>query len=252
MSKIKIKANDSTLTVTARPVITSGCKNLNTVSVILDKTWLFDDARYYFNFYREDDTHGIIREMEISGNTGECVIPFGAAEKEGFFHFGIFSKTEQGDIIKASEPIAYEVKKGISTESLGELNEYAFEVKRRLIRLMNANSSGLNLNENMSYDDIDMNYTSYMNEKNAAVSVCTNSIAQLGTMIKEYVNPDLLDFGDILSSSVIYLSELNDYLINQEQEIGTDASEEINLFLSEENNILQSLYTLYTGGNVNA
>ncbi len=248
MSKIKVKTNGNALSITSRPVITSGSRNIDTVAVVLDRGWLIDGARYYVNFYRDNYDNGIITELEMVANEGSCFIPYAVIENEGFFHFGIFAKTEENFIIKTSENVAYEVKRGTKTTSFGELKETAFEVNRNYIRLMNDYSRGLCLDEEMSFDDVSLNYANYMSIRNVTVDACGFCMDKLYEIINKYVNPSLEHTNEIVAASAFYINELKFFFENAEMEQDSINEETLRLQL-EISSTINSMYTLYTGGN---
>lgn len=128
LSRIKAVTKDKKLIITSRPIITSGSKNIDEIMVVFDKTWKFDCAEYFISFYTDADKDGEIRSLDISGKVGRCRIPEFITENDGFFHFGVFAETDYG-IVKTSEIVAYEVRKGIMT-SLNTGNSANFKTPK--------------------------------------------------------------------------------------------------------------------------
>ncbi len=211
LSRIKTVTNDSRLIIITRPEITSGSRNVNEISVVLDKTWNFDSAEYFVNFYTDDETNGMIRRLVFSGSTGSCVIPYYITEKEGFFHFGIFAKADD-DIIKTSEVAAYEVRKGINTHAEGNEHETFKELRKLFIDLINANCRAPVLDYSMRFEDIDMSYTNFMSQVNSTLGNLNEFTEALYSVVKEYINPDLERISDSSMAYIFYFAELENYL----------------------------------------
>ncbi len=192
MSKIKAVTNDNKLIITARPSITSGSKNVDELLVVFDKSWEFDSAMYFVNFYLDDDSDGIVRRLDVIGNTGSCKLPDYITKDEGFFHFGVFTKADD-DIVKTSDVVAYEVKKGICVEPDGDVNEHTniSELKRWFIDLLNANVHPVSFYYKMRLGDIDATFTTYMSELYSEISNLSGFSDGLYAIVKEYVNPNL-------------------------------------------------------------
>lgn len=213
MSRIKTITNDSRLIIATRPEITSGSRNVNEISVVLDKTWRFDSAEYFVNFYTDDEENGMIRRLVLSGSTGSCIIPYHITEKEGFFHFGIFAKADE-DIIKTSEVTAYEIKKGIGTQAKGDEHETLVELRRFFIDLINANSRLPVLDYSMRLEDIDMTYTTFMSQIQSTLSNLGEFSDALYSIIRQYVNPELERISDSSMAYIFYFAELENYFQN--------------------------------------
>lgn len=290
MSTIKAVTNDKKLVITSRPVITSGSKNVDKLAVVLDRTWNFLSADYYVNFYIDSDTNGVIRKLSVSGNVGTCDIPIYVTKEEGFFHFGVFARAD-GNVIKTSDIAGYEVKKGICVEPVGDEHDTLAEQKKRIVDMINNAIVGSALNYNMRLEDIELNFSEYIEALYSTQSYSSDFTESLYEIITDYIDPNYEQYDEISTAYVMYLSTIRDYLdenvsraqydsVSEELETLTDfksdiynliteyvdstfaASNDLSLYsftleeklesLSESNEaVITGLYTLYTGGNVN-
>lgn len=228
MSRIKAVTNDNRLIITSRPEITSGSRNVNELSVVFDKSWELEDAEYFVNFYIDDDTDGVIRKFTVSGSVGSCTVPDYATEKEGFFHFGVFARAD-GDIVKTSDVAAYEVKKGICTRPTGGEHDSASEIRRRFIDLMNANMNPEGLDYSMPFEDIDATFTGYMNQLYSRTGNFSDMSGGLFNLVKEYVDPDIIEIDDPAMQYIASFVALEDYFRNAGFQTDS-ADEELQVF----------------------
>lgn len=247
LSKIKAVTNDNKLIITARPSITSGSKNVDELLVVFDKSWEFDSAMYFVNFYLDNDSDGIVRRFEVTGNTGRCKIPDYITKEEGFFHFGVFTKADD-DIIKTSDVVAYEVKKGICVEPEGDGDQYikTTELKRWFIDLLNANVTPSSFYYSMRLGDIDATFTTYMSELYGEISNLNGFSDGLFSLVKEYVNPNLQKESETAMVFLSCYNALENYFRLTYSRIDYDSenSELIDLqnFKSEIRDIVKSYY----------
>lgn len=211
MSKIKTVTNDKKLIITSRPPITSGSRNVDELSVVFDKTWDYDEALYYVNFYTDDENDGVIRRLDMSGNTGTCSLPEYITREDGFFHFGVFAKADD-DIVKTSDVVGYEVKKGACIAPTGDEHDTVSEIRRRFIDLLNANVQGISLNYGMRFEDIDMTFTTRMSELYSTLQTYISFASGLFTLVREYINPDVIEIDDPTMQFLACFVELENYL----------------------------------------
>lgn len=232
LSKIKAVTNDNKLIITARPSITSGGKNVDELLVVFDKSWEFDSALYFVNFYLDNDSDGIVRRFEVTGNTGRCKIPDYITKEEGFFHFGVFTKADN-DIIKTSDVVAYEVKKGICVEPEGDGDRYikTLELKRWFIDLLNANVTPSSFYYSMRLGDIDATFSTYMSSLYGEITNLGGFSDGLYALVKEYVNPNLQKESETAMVFLSCIVALEDYfkLIYSRIDYDSDNSELIDL-----------------------
>ena len=236
MSKIRAVTNDNRLIITARPTITSGSRNIDELSVVFDKSWEFDSAFYYVNFYIDDDEDGIIRRFNVSGNVGRCTIPDYITAHDGFFHFGVFAKAGS-DIVKTSDIAAYEIEKGICVDPDGDEHDTVNGLRRRFIDLLNANMTTGNIPYNARFEQIDATFTTYMSELYGSLSGGSELYDALYTLVKENVNPNLERYPDDAMLLVSCFAELENYFENGSGSFDYDSAdsenEETVLFKSE-------------------
>lgn len=221
MSKIKAVTNGNKLIIKARPLITSGSRNADELSVVFDKSWDFDSALYYVNFYTSDDNDGIIRRLDVSGNTGTCMLPEYITREDGYFHFGVFARADS-DIVKTSETVGYVVEKGVCTAPSGDEHDTLRELRKRFIDLINSNVHTVSLDYGMRFEDIDMTFTSGMSDIYGTFQLYSSYASGLFRLVQEYINPDITEFEDDDMTFLMCFVELEDYLRNSSQ-IGTDS-----------------------------
>ncbi len=210
MSKIKAVARDKKLIITSRPVLTSGSKNIDGFSVVFDKTWNFDSADYYVNFFIDDDKNGVIRHLDVSGNVGRCDIPFYITRNEGFFHFGVFAKAD-GDIVKTSDIVGYEVKRGICVEPDGDEHDTVTEIKKLFIDMINNNIYGGVLTYDMRFEDIELNFCEYINAFSEDMIIVGNLNESFYDVIKTHINSDIQRISAPKDALASYISVLREY-----------------------------------------
>lgn len=288
LSKIKAVTKDKRLIITSRPVITSGSKNVDELSVVFDKTWDFDSAEYFVNFFIDDDKNGVIRHLSVSGNVGRCEIPIYITRNEGFFHFGVFARAD-GDIIKTSDIVGYEVKRGICVEPNGDEHDTLAELKKRFIDMINREIPLSTLYYEMRFEDIELNFSEYMQQLFLALQNYGVSSDSLYNIIKNNIDPDIEKLNDPTDAFIAYSMIIEEYFresvpmiefdsVNDERlelddfrhdiynllrtYVDSDFNEESDLltyvietedYLRETtgqlNSVVSSLYSLYTGGN---
>lgn len=234
LSKIRAVTNDNRLIITARPIITSGSRNIDELSVVFDKSWVFDSAFYYVNFFIDDDEEGIIRRFNISGNVGRCTIPDYITAHDGFFHFGVFAKAGS-DIVKTSDIAAYEIEKGICIAPDGDEHDTVYGLKRRFIDLLNANMNSSNIPYNVRFEDIDAIFTTYMSELYGGQGSFSVLCDAFYNLVKENVNPNFERYSEDSMVLTSCFAELENYFENGS--FGYDSAdsqdEETVLFKSE-------------------
>lgn len=211
LSRIKAVTNDKKLIITSRPIITSGSKNVDTLAVVLDKTWNFTTADYYVNFFIDSDTNGVIRKLSVTGNVGTCDVPIYITRNEGFFHFGVFAKAND-DVIKTSDIAGYEVKKGICVEPEGDEHDTLAELKKRFVDMINSAIFGISLQYDMRFEDIDLNFSDCISALYSSQATCNSFINSLYEIIKEFIDADYQKEDDPSSAYITYLSTIRDYL----------------------------------------
>lgn len=213
MSRIKAITNDKKLIITSRPVLTSGSRNVDEFCVVFDKTWNFDNANYFVNFFIDSETSGVIRRLTVSGKVGTCDIPEYITQKDGFFHIGVFAKADD-DVIKTSDIVGYEVKKGICAESDAGERYSVFEIKKQFIDMINDAIFGSALTYDMEFDNIDLNFSDYISSMYSALATGSSFIDSLYDIIKEYIDSDYEKQTDNSTAYVMYMSTLQEYLEN--------------------------------------
>ncbi len=100
-----------------KPIITSGNKNINDISVTFCDKWLSlgENTEYWAVFYKDEkEIHK--RKLE----NGSCLIPNEVLTKKGWFYFGFYSEEENGEKVKTSKIAEFEVTQGVPTEDTGE------------------------------------------------------------------------------------------------------------------------------------
>ena len=248
MSKIKAVTNDRKLIITSRPPITSGSRNVDELAVVFDKSWAFDSASYYVNFYIDDDSDGVVRRFNISGSVGKCTIPDYITEKEGFFHFGVFAKADN-DIVKTSDVAGYKIERGICTAPDGDEHETWHELKKRIIDLLNANLHGVSLSYSARFEDIDATVTTFMSGMYSSENSYRECSDGLYNLVKENINPYMEKEDDITMAFLSNFVELENYFATHVPKIELDSAEEMIIDLQDDNQaIINSMYALYTGG----
>ena len=236
MSRIRAVTNDNRLIITARPTITSGSRNIDELSVVFDKSWEFDSAFYFVNFYIDDAEDGIIRRFDVSGNTGRCTIPDYITAHDGFFHFGVFAKAGS-DIVKTSDIAAYEIEKGICVSPDGDEHDTIGGLRRRFIDLLNANMHSSSIPYNARFEDIDITFTTYMSELYGAQGGSYIICDAFYNLVRENVNPNLERYSEDSMVLMSCFAELENYFANGSGSFSydsTDIEPEENITLKSE------------------
>ena len=136
MSVIKTKTLDRNIIFISAPEITSGDENNNTIAILLDSSWMIQDAEYYITFFTTDEEDGIIKKLDVQDRLCVCSVPDKTVANEGSFYFGLFAKAPDGTV-KTSAIASYAVHKGIITDSEGEDTLSMLAMKNKFISLIN-------------------------------------------------------------------------------------------------------------------
>lgn len=119
MSVIKLHTANEQLIFDSKPVITSGNINIDSISVTLCRNWqeVGELADIWAVFYR-DESEKLKRKLE----NGSCLIPSEMLLARGLFYFGIYAENKNGEKVKTSKKVEYEVKQGTPTKAEAESN----------------------------------------------------------------------------------------------------------------------------------
>ncbi len=249
MSVIKTKTLDRKIAFISAPELASGDENLNIFSVLLDSSWQFGNAEYFVNFFTTDEKEGIIKKLDVQNNLGICSVPNKTLEKHGNFYFGIFAQTPEGTI-KTSAVTPYRIIKGIETMATGDDYISLLTLKNKFIMLINSNTNGLLLNNEMDFEDeIDPTFTNYMSGLHAVVSDYSVFLDAVYSLIQRYINPDFEKATDFDFAPLIYYIILSEYLRNSVSQASFDSiSDELDVSndqLEQKSQTLENIKSIY-------
>lgn len=114
---IRVHTANEIIVFDNKPIITSGNKNINDISVTFCDKWLSlgENTEYWAVFFKDEkEIHK--RKLE----NGHCLIPNAVMSKKGWFYFGFYSVAENGEKVKTSKIAEFEVTQGVPTEDTGE------------------------------------------------------------------------------------------------------------------------------------
>lgn len=112
MSTIKIKTNDQQLSIISAPIITSGDKGVDYLSVEFDSTWDGFTERYAVFYIDKNDPY------QAKIENGQCPILAAVTQNDGTFCFGIWGRDASAEKVKTSSLLKYEVLPGAPTDGV--------------------------------------------------------------------------------------------------------------------------------------
>ena len=110
MSTIKVKTADQKLMITAAPLISSGGKDSDFIEFDFDPSWDEFPERYCVFYLSQDDPYQVTIEND------RCGIVQAMTENEGTFCFGAWARSINGNKIKTSNVVEYNVSEGVPTD----------------------------------------------------------------------------------------------------------------------------------------
>lgn len=117
MGTIRVHTVNERIIFDNKPIITSGNKNINDISVTFCDKWLSlgENTEYWAVFFKDEkEIHK--RKLE----NGKCLIPNEVLTKKGWFYFGFYSEAENSKKVKTSKIAEFEITQGVPTEDTGE------------------------------------------------------------------------------------------------------------------------------------
>lgn len=120
MGTIRVHTVNERIVIDNKPIITSGNKNINDISVIFCDKWLSlgEDTEFWAVFFKDEKT---IYKRKLEN--GYCLIPNAVISKKGWFYFGFYANTKDGEKVKTSKIAEYEVTQGVPTEETASGDE---------------------------------------------------------------------------------------------------------------------------------
>ena len=117
MGTIRVHTANERIVFDNKPIITSGNKNINDISVTFCDKWLSlgENTEYWAVFFKDEK---VIYKRKLEN--GYCLIPNEVMQRKGWFYFGFYSEAENGEKVKTSKIAEYEVTQGVPTEQTGE------------------------------------------------------------------------------------------------------------------------------------
>lgn len=110
MSTIKVKTADQKLMITAAPLISSGNKDVDFIEFDFDSSWDEFPERYCVFYLDRPDPYQVTIEND------RCGIVQAMTENEGTFCFGVWGRSINGNKIKTSNVVEYNVSEGVPTD----------------------------------------------------------------------------------------------------------------------------------------
>ena len=242
LSVIKTKTLDRNIIFISAPEITSGDENNNTIAILLDSSWMIQDAEYFITFFTTDEEDGIIKKLDVQDRLCVCSVPDKAVKNEGSFYFGLFAKAPDGTV-KTSAIASYAVRKGIITDSQGEDTLSMLAMKNKFIDLINSNTYDTLLSPEMDFDnEIDPTFTNYMSNLHLADYKYTSIVDSLFEIIKKFIDTDAEKIDDPDFAPLIYYLIVYEYVKNASSQVSSDsAGDDLDPISSPNQELLTSL-----------
>lgn len=120
MGTIRVHTANERIVFDNKPIITSGNKNINDISVTFCDKWLSlgENTEYWAVFFKDEK---IIYKRKLEN--GYCLIPNAVMSKKGWFYFGFYAEAENGEKVKTSKIAEYEVTQGVPIEDTTDGDE---------------------------------------------------------------------------------------------------------------------------------
>lgn len=117
MGTIRVHTANERIVFDNKPIITSGNKNINDISVTFCDKWLSlgENTEYWAVFFKDEK---IIYKRKLENSS--CLIPNAVMSKKGWFYFGFYAEAENGEKVKTSKIAEFEVTQGVPIEETGE------------------------------------------------------------------------------------------------------------------------------------
>lgn len=154
MGVLKCSIHENALHLDNYPLLTSGSKGIDLISVSFDEDWLSDDYIYKVSFYR-DKGNQIIRTLYEDGFFYASLIPDSILATPGIIFFSVFAiDKDNGNIIRSSNSIAHVVTEGLFSEEEPAIWPTEANVfKESIVNALNEKFN-LNLSDSSNTDDI--------------------------------------------------------------------------------------------------
>lgn len=155
MSIIKAKTKDRQLIKTSRPAIASGSVNVDYINVVLDKSWIAEEFKYYASFSRDGVADSVSVELSMADGIYSCRIPPEMLREAGFFNLSVFAKSVRDITVKTSTVCKIKVLQGADTDGkiLVDWEQFAEQLKTAIIEKLNE-KFGVTIPKNLTKDEI--------------------------------------------------------------------------------------------------
>lgn len=154
MSVLECSVHGNDLHLDNYPLLTSGSKGVDMITISFDEDWFSEDFIYKVSFYRDKNSK-VIRTLYEDGFFYTNLIPDSMLATPGILYFSVFAvHGSTGDIVKSSNTISHVITEGLLTgEAPPTWPTEAIAFKDLIIDTLNAKFN-LNLNYSSSDNDI--------------------------------------------------------------------------------------------------